>query len=90
MYYMERFATQVYLSQRRSFQDKKILKKLDDAAVNEQERVDLFRKRIMELQGNRSHIGFLFRTAGRIVAVFAGLFGRVIVLKTDVFREPGS
>lgn len=87
MYNMERFATQVYLSQRRAFKESSITEKLDAAAENEREHVDLLWKRIVELQGNQSRIGFLFQTVGRIISNIAGTFGQIFVLKVDVFVE---
>ncbi|OGN90005.1 MAG: hypothetical protein A2158_00870 [Chloroflexi bacterium RBG_13_46_14] len=87
MYNMERFATQIYLTQRRVFDEEWILKKLNAAAENEQEHVNVLRKRILELQGNRSHIGFLFQTAARLLGTIAGIFGKEFVLKVDVFVE---
>ena len=87
MYNMERFATQIYLTQRRVFYEESILKKLNAAAENEQEHVNVLRKRILELQGSRSHLGFLFQTAARILGTLAGCFGKEFVLKVDVFVE---
>jgi bacterioferritin len=87
MYNMERFATQIYLTQRRVFDEESILKKLNAAAENEQEHVNVLRKRILELQGNRSRLGFLFQTAARILGTLAGCFGKEFVLKVDVFVE---
>lgn len=87
MYNMERFATQIYVTQRRVFDEESLLKKLNAAADNEQEHVNFLRKRILELQGNHSHIGFLFQTAARILGSIAGIFGKEFVLKVDVFVE---
>jgi bacterioferritin len=87
MYNMERFATQIYLTQRRVFDEESMLKKLNAAAENEQDHINFLRKRILELQGNRSHIGFLFQTAARIFGATAGIFGKEFVLKVDVFVE---
>jgi bacterioferritin len=87
MYNMERFATQIYLTQRRVFDEESMLKKLNSAAANEQEHINFLRKRIMELQGGRSYIGFLFQTAARILGSIAGIFGQKFVLKIDVFVE---
>ena len=87
MYNMERFATQIYLTQRCVFDEEWFVKKLNSAAENEQEHINVLRKRIVELQGNRSHIGFLFQTAGRIFGTIAGIFGKEFVLKVDVFVE---
>ena len=63
------------------------VKKLNTAAENEQEHINVLRKRIMELQGNPSHTGFLFQTSGRILGRIAGIFGKEFVLKVDVFFE---
>ena len=87
MYNMERFATQIYLTQRYVFDEEWIVKQLNAAAENEQEHVNVLRKRLLELQGNRSHIGFLFQTAARILGTIAGIFGKEFVLKIDVFVE---
>ena len=87
MYNMERFATQIYLTQRRIFDEEWILKTLNAAAEIEQEHINVLRKRIIELQGNRSHIGFLFQTAGRLFGTVVGIFGKEFVLKVDVFVE---
>ncbi len=62
-------------------------KKLDAAVENEQEHINVLKKRIMELKGNRSHIGFLFQTAGRFFGTIAGIFCKEFVLKIDVFVE---
>jgi bacterioferritin len=84
---MERFATQIYLTQRHVFNEESMLKKLNAAAANEQEHVTVIRKRILELQGKQSHIGFLFQTAAKILGSLAGIFGKEFVLKVDVFVE---
>ncbi|UCC16512.1 MAG: ferritin-like domain-containing protein [Dehalococcoidales bacterium] len=87
MYNMERFATQIYLTQRRIFEEEWILKKITNAAENEQEHVKVLQKRILELQGSRSKFGFLFQTAGRVFGTITGLFGKKLVLKANVFVE---
>ena len=87
MYNMERFATQIYLTQRHVFNEQSMLKKLNAAIENEQEHVNVLRKRILELQGNRSHIGFMFQAAARVFGAIAGIFGKEFVLKVDVFVE---
>ncbi len=87
MYNMERFATQIYLMQWKVFDEESVLKKLDSAAENEQKHVNVLRKRIMELQGNRPHIGFLFQAAAGILGSAAGAFGTEFVLKLNVFVE---
>jgi len=87
MYNMERFATQIYLTQRRSFSENETIKKLATAAENEQQHVDILAKRIQELDGSRSHLGLVFQMMGRILAVAAGLPGKLFVLKTDVLIE---
>ncbi len=87
MYNMERFATQIYLEQRRVFDEESMIKKLNSAAENEHEHVSVLRKRIIELQGNRSHIGFLFQMTGKVLGMIAGIFGKEFVLKVDIFVE---
>jgi bacterioferritin len=87
MYNMERFATQIYKTQRGAFKQEEIIKRLVAAADNEQQHVDILQKRIIELHRNKSRIGFLFQTAGRILGLVVRIFGKVFVLKTDVWVE---
>ncbi len=87
MYNMERFATQIYKTQRGAFKQEEIIKRLVAAAENEQQHVDVLRDRILELNGTKSRLGFLFQTAGRILGLIVRIFGKVFILKTDIWIE---
>ena len=87
MYNMERFATQIYRTQRSAFKEKEIADKLSAAADNEQQHVDYLKARIAELNGAPSRLGFLFQMAGRILGFVARIFGKLFILKTDIWVE---
>ncbi|MFC1949812.1 demethoxyubiquinone hydroxylase family protein [Chloroflexota bacterium] len=87
MYNMERFATQIYLTQRRAFRGSEIEGRLTKASANEQEHVDLLRKRTIELKERPSRIGFLFQLAGIIVGFATLCLGRKFVMKAGIRVE---
>ena len=87
MYNMERFATQIYRTQRSAFKEKEIVDKLSAAADNEQQHVDYLKARIAELNGAPSRLGFLFQMAGRILGFVARIFGKLFILNTNIWVE---
>ncbi len=87
MYNMERFATQIYRTQRSAFKEKEIIDKLSAAADNEQQHVDYLKARIAELNGAPSRLGFLFQMAGRTLGFVARIFGKLFILNTDIWVE---
>jgi bacterioferritin len=87
MYNMERFATQIYRTQRGAFTEKEIIERLGAAADNEQQHVDILQERILELQGTPSYFGFIFQTAGKILGTVARVPGKLFILKTDIWIE---
>ena len=87
MHNMERFATQIYHKQFRAFRGLEIADRLVAAANNEQEHQDILRKRIIELKGTPSMIGFLFHIAGAVLGFCVTLFGKRFILKTDIWIE---
>jgi bacterioferritin len=86
-YNMERFATQIYRTQRGAFKQEEIIKRLVAAADNEQQHVDILNERILELHGTPSRLGFLFQTAGRILGLVVRITGNIFILKTDIWVE---
>jgi bacterioferritin (cytochrome b1) len=54
---------------------------------NEQEHVDDLRKRIGELDGTTSSLGFSFQMAGKVLAFTSTLLGKKFVLKADIRLE---
>ena len=87
MYNMERFATQIYLTQCRAFAGSEIEDKLKKASVNERQHVDYLRKRVIELGGAPSRLGFLFQLAGILMGVITMCLGRLFILKADTWVE---
>jgi len=84
---MERFATQIYMSQCRAFSGSNVVEKLKKASVNERSHVDSLRKSLVEHNSSPSSLGLLFRLMGRIVGFKTSLLGRSVVLKTDTWIE---
>ena len=87
MYNMERFATQIYRTQRGAFIEEDIVKKLRAAADNEQQHVNTLQERILELHGTPSYLGFIFQTAGKLLGLVARVLGKLFILKTDIWIE---
>ena len=87
MYNMERFATQIYLTQCRAFAGSEIEDKLNKASVNERQHVEYLQKRIIELYGIPSRFGFLFQLAGILMGVITLCLGRLFILKADTWVE---
>ena len=87
MFNMERFATQIYLTQCRAFTGSEIKDKLKKASINEREHVEYLLKRIIELKGGKSRIGFLFQLAGILMGFLSICLGRLYILKADTWIE---
>ncbi len=87
MHNMERFATEIYQTQRSSFKEKEIADKLSAAADNEQQHADNLKARIMELNATPSLLGFLFQMAGKILGFVTKILGKLFILKTDIWIE---
>ena len=87
MYNMERFATEIYRTQRSAFDEQEIADKLKAATDNEQQHADSLHERILQLSGTPSHVGLLFQIAGRLLGVATRSLGRIFILKTDIRVE---
>jgi bacterioferritin len=87
MYNMERFATEIYQTQRRAFAKTEIADKLRAATENEQQHANNLQGRILELNGNPSRLGFLLQIAGSILGLVTRSLGRLFMLKTDIWIE---
>ena len=87
MYNMERFATEIYQTQRSAFTKTEIANKLRAATENEQQHANNLQGRILELNGNPSRLGFLFQIAGRLLGLATRSLGRLFMLKTDIWIE---
>jgi rubrerythrin len=84
---MERFATQVYRTQRTAFNGGPIDKQLGDASENEREHVNKLHGQIKQLNGNVYPFGWLFQLAGAILGLITRLLGRRTLLTADIFVE---
>ncbi len=87
MYNMERFATEIYQTQRRAFAKIEIADKLRAAAENEQQHTNNLQGHILEVNGTPSRLGFLFQIAGRILGLATRSLGKLLILKTDIWVE---
>ena len=87
MYNMERFATQIYRTQRKAFTDADIVGKLVAAAENEQQHADDLHKRVLALGGTPSRLGFLFRLAGKLTGLLTRGLGKRSIPKADIWVE---
>ena len=87
MYNMERFATQIYLTQRSAFSEKEVADKLKAASENEQQHVDDLNSRIRELNSAPSCLGFVFQKVGILAGLKTRLLGRLVILKVDTWIE---
>ena len=87
MYCMERFATQIYLTQKGAFNDGEIARKLIVASANEREHVKKLRAQIKKLNGRVYPCGFIFQSMGVILGLIARLSGKRNLLKADTYVE---
>jgi demethoxyubiquinone hydroxylase (CLK1/Coq7/Cat5 family) len=87
MHCMERFATQIYLTQRASFKDESTIKKLTAASENESTHVQKLNSRIKQLKGHVYPLGWLFQLAGVILGWITRLSGRRSLFGADIFVE---
>ncbi|MFC2005609.1 ferritin-like domain-containing protein [Chloroflexota bacterium] len=87
MYNMERFATQIYLTQCRAFSGSEIKGKLEKASINERQHVEYLQKRIIELNSIPSRLGFLFQSTGILMGFMTMCLGRLFILKADSWIE---
>ena len=88
MYCMERFATQIYLTQKGAFNSSgNIATKLRDASANEKEHVQKIRAQIKKINGSVYPFGFLFQSVGVILGLITRLSGKRNLLKADTFVE---
>lgn len=87
MYKIERFATQIYKTQIRAFNENIFIERLVAASANEQEHVDDLYERIIALKGKVSKMGNLFQLAGKILGFATTLMGKIFVFKADIMIE---
>jgi len=84
---MERFATQIYRTQKPAFHDDSLVKQLQDASDNERTHVEKLRAQIKKLKLNSYPFGWLFQSAGVALGVITRLSGKRNLFKADTFVE---
>jgi len=88
MYCMERFATQIYLTQMPAFKkDSLITRQLKDASENEKSHVERLRTQLNKLNQRVYPLGFLFQFAGVTLGVITRLSGKRNLFNADTFVE---
>ena len=87
MHFMERFATQIYRTQRGSFKDKPAFQQLTDASDNEGTHVRKLRVCIAGLNSWVYPLGWLFQFVGLVVGLLTRLCGKRNLFRADVFVE---
>jgi rubrerythrin len=87
MYFMERFATQIYRTQRGAFNNQVIFQKITEAYENEREHVRKLQSEIRHLNGRVYPCGFLFQFGGVIFGIITRFSGRRNLFKVDTFVE---
>lgn len=87
MHCMERFATQIYHTQKPAFDDDLIAQQLADASENERSHVVKLRAQIKASNGRIYPFGFLFQTVGVILGLITRLSGKRNLMKADIFVE---
>jgi demethoxyubiquinone hydroxylase (CLK1/Coq7/Cat5 family) len=87
MYGMERFATQIYRTQKGMFKNSETTLQLAEAAKNEQTHVERLRAQIIKLNGRVYPWGWLFQSAGFGMGGITRLIGKRNLFKMDTFVE---
>lgn len=84
---MERFATQIYRTQRGTFKGTPFAQQLMDASETERTHVQKFQNQIKKLNGRVYPLGWLFQFMGVVVGFITRLCGKRILFKADTFVE---
>ena len=87
MYCMERFATQIYLTQRTVFDSESTIQQLTDASENERSHFTKLQLQIRALDGRVYPFGFLFQVVGAILGFITRLCGKCNLFKADIYVE---
>jgi demethoxyubiquinone hydroxylase (CLK1/Coq7/Cat5 family) len=87
MYGMERFATEIYRTQRSAFSETRIAEKLKHATENERQHAENLRNRIVDLKGIPSRFSVLFMIAGKLLGNITRCFGKKLMLRADILIE---
>jgi len=87
MHCMERFATQIYLTQRGAFKGQPIAQQLIDASDNERGHVQKLQSCIKKLDGTVYPLGWFFQSMGVVIGLSTRVFSKQTLFKADTFVE---
>ena len=87
MHCMERFATQIYLTQRGAFKGLPLSQNLTHASENEKGHVQKLQSEIKRIKGKVYPFGWLFQFAGVMLGLLTRLSSKRNILKADTFVE---
>jgi demethoxyubiquinone hydroxylase (CLK1/Coq7/Cat5 family) len=87
MHCMERFATEVYRTQRGAFRKSEIADEFRAAMENEHEHAVSLRNRVIEVRGVPARMGFLFQLTGVVLGILTRIFGKRCILRADILVE---
>lgn len=87
MHCMERFATQIYLTQGGAFKHTQLALQLADASANERTHVQKLGAQIKNLNGTVYPFGWLFQFLGVFLGVITRLTSKRNLFKADTFVE---
>jgi len=87
MHCMERFATQIYLTQRGAFKSTPLALQLTSASANERTHVQKLGGQIRKLNGRVYPFGWLFQFLGAVAGIITRLGGNSNLFKADTFVE---
>jgi len=87
MHCMERFATQIYLTQRGSFNGSPVVAKLQAASDNEASHVARLKNRLRELKSPLIPLGWLFQFMGIMIGLITRLLGKRRLMSADIWVE---
>jgi len=90
MYSMERFATEIYRTQRSAFTETGIAEKMKHATENEQQHAESLRDRIVDLKETPSRFSILFRIAGKFMGRITRCLGKKFMLRAEILIEKGA
>lgn len=87
MHCMERFATQIYRTQKPSFKNSAYEKQLTDASENERTHVNKLRAELKRSDYSVYPLGFMFQFAGVVLGLITRLSGKRNLFKANIFVE---
>jgi bacterioferritin (cytochrome b1) len=84
---MERFATEIYRTQRSAFGETGMAERLKHATENEHQHAESLRNHIVGLKGIPSRFSILFWIAGKLIGCITRCLGKKLMLRADILIE---